>query len=347
MRSILESSPLDLTASEYDDCYAAMRLEPASSKVELRKAFLCLAKELHPDRNPGIPDGPFKTMSYAYEMLEAYWVAHNRAPPSEILRIREKENRETLEARRRRQREEAERRRKEAERREQAERAEAYRRAMSPLEKARPRKTAMHDVFDAIGTYRNGWAFVACGFYGPLSLITFVVFATVHSAIEEARLSPWVHAEWTTAFQCAMAAVVAFEVYLLYLCPAASYGLYRQAVLRTQAKSACAADGFIPRATQAVAESVYFGKKWTVEPPARDLNDDSQIFKARFKYRSGLRLTGFGLDLDYFLKFKTDVDGVTTSYLQWVEPKASWFWWPFASHLVHRLETNIARTLGA
>ncbi|MEM6958502.1 MAG: DnaJ domain-containing protein, partial [Myxococcota bacterium] len=53
------------------DYYAALGVSRSASDAEIKKAYRRLAKELHPDRNPGdkVAETRFKEMSAAYDVL--------------------------------------------------------------------------------------------------------------------------------------------------------------------------------------------------------------------------------------------------------------------------------------
>ena len=60
-----------MPGDDRDDPYEVLGLEPSATRVEIRAAYLRLAKKHHPDKNPGdrASEWIFKEVGRAYETL--------------------------------------------------------------------------------------------------------------------------------------------------------------------------------------------------------------------------------------------------------------------------------------
>ena len=270
------------------------------------KARNAEAKRIHPDLHPDIGDLPIKKLMRAYEALVSYWKLHDTPPPSEASNA----------AARRRAAEE----REKAER-EEARRQQARRRAALPLIVPPFRKHAIHDLIDAIETFKYGWAALII----PGAAVAVIAAIWLGVALCNA-LTPEGSDLPNTVPMMAVGLLLALEGYFIAYPLSAIYQLYKIDLARAERRSSHPNDQIPGLIKQALSRQTQ--GPWAVDDPVSDAQDASHLVTARLKTQ--LKVPGLAAltcEIRLFVKFKADVDEGSSRYAFWFERKASGPWW--------------------
>jgi len=335
---------MEMTAAEYDACYALIGRPPGSPLADIEAAQRRFALLYHPDRfrEPALKkknEELVKPIFSACDRLSRYWREFKSAPPSDELAPKQAQQEEEE----RSQVEERERLREEQERckREQdLKQREEIRVANLSIVIPPVPKRLSHDFIEWLEIKDAVWA-VYTGIFVGAVIVTGLVVQMLNpifeaQGLQESDLFGWI--KFT---------VMASQVYLLGRGFHALSALYRLDRDRCERKVSRTLDEILKTVTEILGRHKAGAAAWSVGKPYQDASDGTTVVEGAVeftkKYFGGLEIR---YKITLSIRVKTALPAKSCRMGYWFTAEASRPWWPPAYAAITGLDNDLKRSLG-